>query len=141
MKIENGYYIWNKNESGKLTPNFNLEEFQCQCSYPECVEQKASVELMDRLERVRGNAGFPLAITSGFRCAAHQKALAETPGVETAVGLSQHELGNAADVRCNSLTGAELTLKAQDIFTSLGVARRFVHMDLRPGYRRWSYSY
>jgi uncharacterized protein YcbK (DUF882 family) len=140
LSKKDGYYIWNKGDTESLSPHFKTSEFSCQCSHKECIEQKASIDLINKLENLRGNAGFPLQVTSGFRCAAHQKELGES-GLETAKGLSQHELGNAADIRCNSLTSAELTVKAEPLFACIGVARRFVHVDLRPGPKRWSYSY
>ncbi len=84
----------------------------------------------------------PLAITSGYRCHAYQQEL-KARGYETAVGVSQHELGRAADLVCPDLTGEELARTARACgFKAVGTGRKFIHVDLRADKERaWNYSY
>lgn len=140
MKKENGYFIWDKNEKEKLSENFSTEEFECQCKYDDCKEQKISEDLIKRLQEIRTEIKTRLDVTSGFRCTKHQQALAKK-GVNTVVAKkSQHELGNAADVRAPSLTPHALLQVAEFRFQSIGIATNFLHLDLRDDKkRRWNY--
>ena len=47
--------------------NFTLEEFACK----HCGENKIEHELIDKLQLLRSDVGFPFKITSGYRCADH----------------------------------------------------------------------
>ncbi|MCK9370545.1 D-Ala-D-Ala carboxypeptidase family metallohydrolase [Candidatus Dojkabacteria bacterium] len=133
---------WKKNdlsESRSLSEHFAKFEFECQCKYKDCMQQSVNEELIAKLELVRTEFGAPLSISSGFRCAKHQRDLAET--METAVGLSQHELGNAADIATNPAKSILLLPIIRKHFMAVGVANSFIHVDLRTGKRRdWRYS-
>lgn len=144
MEIKDGYVIWNKGGDEKLSDYFKQSEFTCQCSYDDCKEQKISQELIRRLSGLREHIRCPIKITSGFRCIKHQKDLRES-GVNTVVAqLSQHELGNAADIKCSSLPMDQFVTEIKTLFFSVGLATNFVHVDLRPlredgSYRIWKY--
>lgn len=142
MRIENGYYIWDKGERKKLSDNFSTHEFNCQCTYKTCVEQKLAVSLVDKLQAARDEADEAFKITSGFRCTRRQTDLVANPNIET-VKLSQHELGHAADVKplvqgMIQLNRMMWILAKQ--FDSIGIAHNWFHVDIRPGYRRWRYK-
>ena len=78
-----------------LTPHFRVREFACRDgSDPIFVEE----ELAALLEAIRLHFGCPVAITSGFRTAAHN---ASIPGASP---HSQHLYGRAADFRDTYLT-------------------------------------
>lgn len=146
MRIENGYYIWNKGVRNKLGNFFQTNEFDCQCNYEDCVEQRISVDLVHRLDLVRSQAKSPLYITSGFRCSKHQMDLRNTLGKHTIVAskLSQHELGNAADVSPRLITIPKLRNIIETFFDTIGLAKTFLHVDTRPkkedGSKRiWNY--
>jgi hypothetical protein len=49
--------------------NFSIEEFACK----HCGENKIEHELIDKLQLLRSDVGFPFKITSGYRCADHRK--------------------------------------------------------------------
>jgi uncharacterized protein YcbK (DUF882 family) len=138
MLIENGYYVWNKGERHKLSQFFSTHEFDCQCSNKECVKQKISVDLIDKLNLVRIESKSPLYITSGFRCKAHQTSLREqlNKGKKTltvvAAQTSQHELGNAADISPRLITIAKLRTIVEQVFDTIGLAKTFLHVDTRP---------
>lgn len=138
MRFENGYVFFDKKEEGALSPHFSMKEFRCQCHFNTCSEQKIAQELLDKLEQVRIAYGKPIKVTSGFRCHEHQLALA-AGGKETATGISQHELGRAAD-----LSGKDMELldkECSTMFPAVGRANTFIHVDLRNDKkRRWLYQ-
>lgn len=140
MKESNGYYLWNKGEIFPFNKYFKTNEFSCQCKNKECVEQKVSKELISKLTELRIALNEPLLITSGFRCAAHQKEV-EASGVSTVVAVhSQHELGNAADLKPTRTPVKDLVTISAKIFKAIGIANTWVHLDLRSDKeRRWYY--
>jgi uncharacterized protein YcbK (DUF882 family) len=71
----------------KLAEHFNLIEFQCPC----CHAVMLSPSLVRRLERLRLVWGRAIIVTSGYRCARHNR---EVGGAER----SAHRYGRAADV-------------------------------------------
>lgn len=138
MRTENGYMVFNKNENTQLSTHFNSDELQCQCRYDDCVEQRVSEELVGKLEDVRNRHGASVSITSGFRCHQHQLDLGAA-GAETAKGLSQHELGNASDIK--ALDMDQLLKDAEPSFMAVGVSKSFLHCDTRSDkIRRWTYQ-
>lgn len=80
-----------------LSRNFDSSEFACPC----CGKEKATIELVDSLQTLRNLANMTLGlkhqpirvvIGSGYRCAAHNKAI-------NGAAESYHLLGKAADVK------------------------------------------
>lgn len=134
----NDYFVWHRGEVKQLSTHFTSVEFSCPCSNRTCTLQRISKDLVANLETVRQSLGVPVRITSGYRCSAYQAEL-KARGYETAVGVSQHELGNAADVRCLAKHD-ELVSLCEGLFDAVGVARSFVHVDTRAGKRRWTYG-
>jgi uncharacterized protein YcbK (DUF882 family) len=141
MRQENGYYIFIKDEKAPLDGDrFNSNEFQCHCSFDDCVEQKIAKELVDRLTTARNSTAEPIIVTSGYRCEKRQKQLSES-GLETAKN-SQHVLGNAADVRPQSMESKKTLDEVLDkLFQAMGIANNFTHVDLRSKRVRWSYTH
>lgn len=131
---KDGYYIWNKGERFKLGDYFQTNEFDCQCRYDDCIEQRISIDLINRLNLIRNQAKSPLYITSGFRCSKHQNDLRNQLGSHTVVAskLSQHELGNAADVSPRLITISKLKGIIETFFDTIGLAKTFLHVDIRP---------
>lgn len=79
-------------------------------------------------------------VNSGYRCKKKQQQLREQ-GYETAVGVSQHELGNAADLACSPMGMINLKAAANLEFSALGEAKTFIHVDTRKDkMRRWTYG-
>lgn len=59
-------------------------------------------------------------------------------GFETSAGVSQHELGNAADI--TSMSFKRLGEMLPEEFNAIGTGRTFYHVDTRDDKeRRWSY--
>lgn len=130
-KPEPEYYIWNKGSDIKLSNNFKSSEFSCHCKFPECVEQRISSDLINRLEKIRTELGQPIHITSGYRCTKYQKVVADS-GAQTAKGKSQHELGNAADIAPQDGDCKKALVVANKYFIFIGIANSFLHLDTRP---------
>jgi zinc D-Ala-D-Ala carboxypeptidase len=119
--------------------NFTLEEFACKHTG----ENKIEHELIDKLQALRTECGFPFKITSGYRSADHPvEAKKSKPGT--------HALGLAADIGVRGKQALEIISKAKDFgFTGIGVNQkgnaRFIHLDIskdlqgRPRPHIWSY--
>jgi uncharacterized protein YcbK (DUF882 family) len=140
MKQDDNFYYWKKGESVKFNRFFKTNEFDCNCNYPECKEQKISKSLIEKLYSMRVETKKPININSGFRCAKYQQHLRDIQ-VSTVVAksTSTHELGTAADPSCPSMPISDFLKIAEKHFTSIGLAATFLHVDERPDYRRWRY--
>jgi uncharacterized protein YcbK (DUF882 family) len=129
--------MWDRTQTFQLSPHFSSSEFTCSCGV--CQKQLINQQFLDMLEAVRTAFGAPIKINSGYRCAVKQEQLRKQ-GYETAVGISSHELGIAADVSAHDM--AALGIAVATVFGpySIGTAKSFIHVDSRPGGpRRWSY--
>ena len=155
IKKENGFYLWKKGLDLPFpnTKYFETWEFDCSCNFSNCIEQKVSIELIEKLILIRETFGLPVRITSSFRCSLYQKQL-RLSGNQTAVGISQHELGKAADIQPTKMNKENLDKLfelCKNEFRAIGDARHkihpltgklrgFIHVDLRMDKERiWSY--
>lgn len=141
MRIENGFYIFTKEENEWLGKWFKSKEFKCSCEYTTCIDQKISIELVNRLEFIREAVKSPLRIHSGFRCEKKQSDIRKS-GTSTVVSVnkSTHEKGEAVDISCSALVPGELLKLCELKFKSIGIASNFLHVDLRDDkIRRWNY--
>lgn len=126
-----------KGDDQFVARSFRAREFDCPCS--ECKETLIDALLLSRLQVLRDRLGSSIQIHSGYRCSGHQAALAAS-GYPTVSGLSQHELGRAADLSCGGKSGDELNLAARMAgFSCVGVAATWIHVDIREGERSWKY--
>jgi uncharacterized protein YcbK (DUF882 family) len=140
FNTETGFYTWTKGTDVKLSDHFTTHEFACPCTHPECQEQRISAALIDKLERLRAALGAAIRITSGYRCSRYQADL-RARGFETAAGVSEHELGQAADLQCAAHSGPDLAVLAALLFRAVGIAATWIHVDLRADkLRRWTYG-
>ena len=99
-------------------------------------------ELAALLEAIRLHFGCPVAITSGFRTAAHN---ASIPGASP---HSQHLYGRAADFRVEGVSVAEAAAYAETLLPGKGGIGRYpprkgracgwVHLDTRSTKARWT---
>lgn len=72
----------------QLSPHFHRREFRCPC----CGVDTVDAELLELLEGVRDRFGFPVRITSGYRCETHNRHVGGSAG-------SYHLVGQAADIQ------------------------------------------
>jgi len=110
---------------------FKLSDFDCK----ETGNNEMSEEFLEKLDDLRHKCGFPFIITSGYRDPTHsieaRKAKAGT-----------HARGIASDIRINNGNEAyDIIKNAQSMgFTGIGLAKSFVHVDIRKGMPViWSY--
>lgn len=104
--------------------NFTLNEFACPC----CGGNNIQAGLVERLQKARTLADMPFKISSGWRCADHNKEI----GGEA---HSSHMLGWASDIACET-SGIRFRMVKALIdagFTRLGIGKTFVHADCDPG--------
>lgn len=134
--------IYPKGLIKNLSAHFTLAEFECPCD--SCTTTIVESLLIDKLEKLRAQKGSIIKISKGggYRCAAYQAKL-KLRGYETAIGLSQHQLGLAADISDGVTPGYELRdLALLAGFKAIGVGKLFIHVDCRPDRdRSWTYSY
>ena len=101
---------------------FQLSDFDCQ----ETGENEMQVEFIHKLDELREACGFPFYITSGYRSPNHSiEARKAKPG--------QHAQGIAADVKVvGGAQRRDLVKKAMVMgFGGIGVAKGFIHVDIR----------
>jgi uncharacterized protein YcbK (DUF882 family) len=114
-----------------LSAHFKAREFACRC----CGMVLVHPELVRKLEALRYLlGGTPVFISSGYRCAGHNKAVG---GVEQ----SYHVFGMAADIQVAGTAPGRLAAMAEKAgFDGIGVYREqgFVHVDVRGYPARWS---
>lgn len=120
--------------------NFTRDEFQC----THCGENEIRDDLIDALQVVRTRCGFPLRVSSGYRCADHPaERRKERPGT--------HHEGVAADIAVSRGQAHRVLTEAlgTGLFSGVGVSQkgdgRFIHLDMaedsafRPRPTVWSY--
>lgn len=103
---------------------FHIDEFKCK----HCGDNKMAFDFITKLDALRREVGFPLRVTSGYRCPVHNQ------NVSTTGPNGPHTTGRAVDLDvrgANALKLIEAALKAG--FTGVGVqqkgATRFIHLD------------
>tara|TARA_R100001369_G_scaffold32978_1_gene58007 strand:- start:1474 stop:1833 length:360 start_codon:yes stop_codon:yes gene_type:complete len=111
---------------------FKLSDFDCQ----QTGENEMSIEFIHKLDKLREACGFPFNITSGYRSPNHiiEKSK-KNPGT--------HAQGIAADIYVSGgRQRMQLVAKAISLgFVGVGVAKTFVHVDVRDDFKPvlWCY--
>ena len=108
-------------------PNFTQHEFSCKGL--DCCGGRSDMdaEFMNALQSMRTALGFPLPITSGYRCEAHN--IAVNGGIP-------HPTGKAADIQISGDRAFKLLHLAGNLMTGIGLlqhgihAGRFIHLDM-----------
>lgn len=124
-----GYKTCTKGKATKLSTYFNSTEFDCHGSGC-CSTTLINETLVEYLQKIREHFGKPITITSGYRCATHNRNVGGATG-------SRHSKGDAADIVVSGVTPAEVAKYAESIGI-LGVGLyetnadgHFVHIDTR----------
>ena len=108
---------------GDIGKYFSRSEFACKCG---CDRSHVEPSLVEALDRLRKDIGKPVAITSGFRCADHNRSVGGRTN-------SAHTKGMAADIKVGSSDYRHDVLEAIfriGLFNRVGIAKDFVHIDL-----------
>lgn len=121
--------------------NFTHTELMCRCG---CGQMMMQDEFMRKLVILRTQLGFPLPVSSGYRCPTHNTNISST-------GPSgPHTTGRAVDIAIHGMNAYRLIQAALEshAFTGIGVHQkgpykgRFVHIDdLDNSTRPWIWSY
>lgn len=121
---------YKKGDATKLSANFRAREFDCKCS-GKCNETKIDEQLVVFLQKIREHFGKPVDITSGYRCAEHNKAVG-------GVSSSLHTKGQAADFVINGVDPYDIAKYAESIgVKGIGHYDDFVHIDTRANKSFW----
>lgn len=120
------------NDNTQLSPHFNVQEFRCKDNRTHDI--LISEELVIMLEKLYTTLNCSkIIITSGHRCATHDKELGNS-------GVGQHILGKAADCCCYDQNGKPISSKivscvAQDLgFGGIANITKdyiYTHLDVR----------
>lgn len=132
--MSDDFLIFEKGTRKKVSPHFSAHEFDCKCTREDCKTTKISKKLLSFLETIRDVSGeLSVILNSAYRCPAHNKSVGGKPG-------SMHPEGRAADLRIKGVPGFTLLALAEQAgVQSIGVARGWIHIDDRTGFRRWKY--
>jgi uncharacterized protein YcbK (DUF882 family) len=111
---------------GDLSAHFSKSEFRCRCGCGALVGP--SPDLLDYLESIREFSGFPVIITSGYRCPDHNAAVRGKPN-------SAHTTGEAADFAVHSDHERFKFLEAIYLYGPhrVGIYPGWLHVDVSQG--------
>lgn len=114
-------------------PYFRRAEFECKCG---CGGNTVDFRLLEVLTMLRAAYSSPITITSGYRCAEHNKAVGGSP-------KSQHLVGKAADIVVTAVAPKEVYDLLDEVMQGwggVGLYDGFVHLDVRCKPARWGNS-
>ena len=124
--------------SRRLAPSFTVREFRCRDGSDVVMIDESLVVL---LQCIREHFGTPIALTSSYRTAAHNKSVG---GAKS----SQHLLGRAADIQVAGVSVEDVDAYAESLLpgwggvgrypVKAGRAKGWVHVDTRPNKSRWT---
>lgn len=121
---------YTKGKTAQLSNNFTSAEFDCHgrgC----CAKTLIDSQLVGLLQKIRDRFGCAVTVNSGYRCAAHNKAVGGAAG-------SYHTKGQAADIVVKGIKPAEVAKYAESIgINGIGLYDNFVHIDTRTAKSFW----
>ena len=119
----------------QLSTNFKSTEFDCHGSGC-CSSTQVDEDLVKYLQKIRDHFGKSVNISSGYRCATHNKNVGGATG-------SRHAKGQAADIYISGVKPAEIAKYAESIgILGIGLYEtnadgHFVHVDTRTTKSFW----
>ena len=133
MSLARGFYNHIPDDpAGWRWPNFKPDEFACYCHHCRGTYFH-DPDFLDGMQAVRNDAGRPIVINSGYRCALKN---VDVGGADS----SQHQV-IAADVRLEGHDRHKLyPLFKKHGFTGFGLGSTFLHVDRRPIAAVWDYG-
>lgn len=126
---------YSKSSNTSLSANFNASEFACHgngCCSTVLIDE----QLVKYVQAIRDHFGKPITISSGYRCATHNKNVGGATG-------SRHSKGQAADIVVKDVAPAEVAKYAESIgILGIGLYEtskdgHFVHIDTRTTKSFW----
>ncbi len=128
-----GKYL--KGSKVKLANNFTSTEFDCHGSGC-CSETLVDQKLVEHLQKIRDHFGKAVTISSGYRCATHNKSVGGATN-------SYHTKGQAADIVVDGIKPIEVARYAEELgILGIGLYETdkdgyFVHVDTRTSKSFW----
>jgi uncharacterized protein YcbK (DUF882 family) len=102
--------------------HFEPSETRCHCGCGMDITEAAR----DKFDKLREAMGVPLVVTSGARCATHNKLVGGAPA-------SRHLRGDALDLSCTPALRLKLVHEALKLGAKgVGIGSSFIHVDFRP---------
>lgn len=121
--------------------HFKPAEFRCKCGCGKGAEEMQQ-NVVDSLDRIREDLGFPLFLNSAYRCPKYNKSIGGGPA---------HMVGSAVDVAVSGVQAYQFLAKAlAEGFSGIGPKQtgahsgRFIHVDKYSGPdapRPWVWGY
>lgn len=119
-----------KGSAAKLSEHFKVSEFACHGSGC-CTQVLIDERLVEYLQKIRDHFGKSVTVTSGYRCATHNKSV-------NGATSSYHMKGQAADIVVSGTAPAEVAKYAESIgVLGIGLYDNFVHIDTRTSKYFW----
>ena len=120
---------------------FSDNELRCQCG---CEELVFDDDVRKKLDQIREDCGFPLPVTSGYRCPNHPIEAAKTANGRS---VGAHTTGKAVDIgvrgeQAHVLISVAVLRRCPRIGVNQKGNSRFIHLDWddnRPSPTVWSY--
>lgn len=127
-----------------MSKYFTLDELKCKCGECNSTGMEMNLIFMNRLDDLREIVGFPLTVSSGYRCPAYNAK------VSTTGEKGPHTTGKAIDFLVSRQQAYDVLRVAMEFgFSGIGVKQkdltRFLHLDIlmeKDGFPRptvWSY--
>lgn len=119
---------------GDLSEHFSRWEFKCKCG--DCDYDSVDVKTLEILEKIRNHFNCKVTILSGHRCPKHNWKIG---GVDD----SQHLKAKAEDIIVETISPEKVYQYANSIMPGWGgvglyKTKKFVHVDIRQKYARWT---
>jgi uncharacterized protein YcbK (DUF882 family) len=112
---------------GDISQDFNRSEFACKCG---CGRDNISLDLVDRLQRLRAITGIPIHINSGCRCIKHNQ---DQGGKPDSAHICEGKGGEAADIKIEGsihLFRLISIIFVFNLFNRIGVGKSLLHVDV-----------
>ena len=113
-----------------MSRHFTQDETACKCG---CGFDEQNVELYAILDDLREHFNTPIKLTSGNRCAQHNRR-------EGGSRYSQHIYGRAVDMKVKGIPPLEVHAYLDQLYPTskgLGLYHNRVHFDVRKRKARW----
>lgn len=126
---------YSKGKATQLSTNFKSTEFDCHGNGC-CTQTQIDDKLIEYVQKIRDHFGKPVTVSSGYRCAIHNKNIGGATG-------SRHSKGQAADIYISGVAPAEIAKYAESIgILGIGLYEtnkdgHFVHVDTRTTKSFW----
>jgi zinc D-Ala-D-Ala carboxypeptidase len=107
---------------------FKPAELKCKCGNCKSTGHEMNIDFMRKMDALREQLGFPLPVSSAYRCPAHNVAVSMS-------GMNgPHTTGHAIDIAVSREQALKLVNAALNMgFTGIGINQkgesRFIHLD------------